>query len=112
MNDMMKIFFLAAVIWYFFINDSFMLSDLFEPTDVTSYDCERLANYFEGRSLQNIFGGSFKVLEINDVQTISRTEDRLRCHGTVMLSNGSRRRMSMQVYKSEKGRTLYEIRPI
>lgn len=112
MNNLINILIVAAVLWYFFINDSFMISDLFEPTDVTSYDCAKLANYFEGRNLQNVFGGSFKVLEITNVQKISRTDDRLRCHGTVLLSNGDKRRMSLQVYTSEKDRTLYEIRPI
>lgn len=77
--------------------------------DISSYDCDRLARYFEGRSVQNLFGAQSRVLEITNLTEIVKSADRVRCNATATLSNGRTQRVRLQVYKSESGRTLFEI---
>ena len=77
--------------------------------DISAYDCDRLARYFEGRSVQNLFGAQSRVLEITNLTEIVKSEDRVRCNAAATLSNGRTQRVRLQVYKSESGRTLFEI---
>lgn len=77
--------------------------------DISAYDCDRLARYFEGRSVQNLFGAESRVLEINNLTEIFKSGDRVRCNATAVLSNGRNQRVSLQAYQSETGRTLFEL---
>jgi hypothetical protein len=81
-------------------------------TDISQYDCERLGRYFEGRSVQNLFGAQSRIIEINTLNQMIRTSDRVSCNGSAILSNGRTQRVRIQVYRSDRGRLMFEVRSL
>ena len=82
-------------------------------TDISKYDCQKVASLFKGESLQNAFGGSFKIIQVTSVKEISKTSTMIVCTGEMGLSNGTSQMMRMRVEKGEDtSEILYRAEPL
>lgn len=82
-------------------------------TDIAKYDCEKVAKLFRGESLQNAFGGKFKIIDITSLKQFSKTDTMIVCTGQMDLSNGTNQKMRMTVErKDESSQVLYRAEPI
>jgi len=58
-------------------------------TSVSNAKCSEVEKDAKGAELTNLFGGTFKVLQVKNSREISRTKDKLVCLGDLRLSNGN-----------------------
>lgn len=114
-------FILAALLLWLFVTDSGrqfldgVLRGLKVETDIAAYDCEKVVAMVRGESLQNVFGGSFRIVEISNVLPQSHCKDAISCTGDVSISNGTTERMLLSVRKSRDAGAnglVYEVRPL
>jgi len=92
-----------------------VLRGLEVETDIAAYDCEKVVAMVRGESLQNVFGGSFRIVEISNVLPQSHCKDAISCTGDVSISNGTTERMLLSVRKSRDAGAnglVYEVRPL
>ena len=59
-----------------------------DSLNVEDLNCDTLSNMIRGLELQNIFGTKSRVLRIRNSVELNRSENILRCRGTVLTSNG------------------------
>lgn len=88
------------------------LKSFFAETDISKYDCDRVSELVKGESLQNIFGGRFKILDVKNATQVSKTDERIVCTGKVLLSNGTDDLMQMSVEKAGDYEVLYRVEPM
>lgn len=116
-NWLGRALFVGAVIWLF-VSDtgkdilSNVLGSISVETDISAYDCKKLAGLFEGGDLQNAFGGKFKVISVTDLEEISRTDAMFSCRGTMSLGNGTTQDMTMTIENDGDDQILYKAMPI
>lgn len=72
------------------IMDDLTNLDYADSINIQDQDCDTLSDMVRGLELQNIFGAKSKVMTIRDSVELNRSENNLRCKGTVLSSNGLR----------------------
>tara|TARA_B100000767_G_C19605121_1_gene467391 strand:+ start:383 stop:874 length:492 start_codon:yes stop_codon:yes gene_type:complete len=58
-------------------------------SSISDAKCSEVEKNAKGAELKNLFGGTFKVLQVKNSREISRTKDKLVCLGDVRLNNGN-----------------------
>ena len=58
-------------------------------SSISDAKCSEVEKNAKGTELKNLFGGTFKVLQVKNSREISRTKDKLVCLGDLRLSNGN-----------------------
>tara|TARA_B110000879_G_scaffold188460_1_gene251140 strand:- start:1329 stop:1679 length:351 start_codon:yes stop_codon:yes gene_type:complete len=80
-------------------------------TDISQYECSDVVKLVKGEELQNAFGGRFKIIFVNDVELISKNEEKIICSGNLKLSNGTNQTMELSVTKTAENEIYYEVTP-
>lgn len=111
-NWVLKVSAAGGLFWIFFTSSgaefaSSILGSLTVETNISQYDCEKAASLVTGESLQNVFGGQFRIIAVSDLKQVSATNKRIECTGVVDLSNGTSPRMRITV---ENGSSSSEVR--
>lgn len=85
---------LGVIVLMTFINPDIIdeLSNMNENyiINLEDEDCDTLADMIRGLELQNVFGAKSEVIRIRDAIELSRSDNTLRCKGTILTSSGLR----------------------
>lgn len=114
----LRIVAVAGVLWIINTEDggkilSSIIGSFGVEADIAQYDCDKVAELFRGENLQNLFGGTFKIISVTSLKQLSKTETMIVCTGQMDLSNGTRQEMRMTVEnKDESSQILYRAEPI
>lgn len=92
------------LLWLFFSDEgSKFVGDILKgintSTNISEYDCEKLADLVTGESLQNMFGARFEIIRVTEMTQISKSDQSLVCRGNVFLSNNSSRNMELSIQR-------------
>jgi hypothetical protein len=72
------------------IIDEFSNLDYSYNINIEDQNCDTLSDMIKGLELQNVFGAKSKVITIRDSVELNRSENLLRCKGTILTSSGLR----------------------
>ena len=117
-NWVLRVLVAGGLFWVFFTSSgaefaSSLLRSLSVETDISRYDCDQAAELVTGESLQNIFGGQFRIVAVSNLSQVSKTDRRIVCTGDIDLSNATSQRMRITVESgSSSAQVLYRVEPL
>ena len=79
------------------------------PYDIPSTRCDDIRRNWTGDSMPTVIGIEAKILKISNVSEISRSDTRLVCDGTALLSQGGEINITMEAYEDSDGDRFYRI---
>ena len=107
---------LLLIIGYFAYQEGLLDELIAEVSLVTKeikdMDCsEDVVPLAEGKSLQNLLGGKFEILKVQNAEQRSKSDAEIVCIGDAMFGNGNRSKLSMKVFKVDED-IMYEFRQL
>jgi hypothetical protein len=78
-------------------------------TDITKYDCDKLAKLTDGQELLNVFGGKFKVISVGPLKQVEKTETTFACAGDLILNTGKTQVATIRVKKMPNEEIFYSV---
>lgn len=113
---MRTVLFVLLLVGYFAYQEG-LLDDFIAEVNLVSKDimdmgCEEdVIPMIEGQFLQNLVGGTFEIVKVLNATEQSRSEAEIVCIGDAMLSNASRPKLMMKIFKVGDD-IMYEVRPL
>jgi len=72
--------------------------------------CDNFAKFAKGNKLNNMFGGTSKILKVSKPTEICRSKSKLVCVGDLKVSTGFKNmKMRMEVYRDDDGDVYWEL---
>ena len=72
--------------------------------------CDNFAKFAKGTELNNMFGGTSKILKVSKPTEICRSKSKLVCVGDLKVSTGFKNmKMRMEVYRDDDGDVYWEL---
>lgn len=107
----------AGALFFVFTEDGRQIANDFlksmsVETDIAKYDCDMVSDRLDGESLQNVFGGKFRIVDISSAKLIKHDAREISCRARVTLSNGTEQTMRLSVRRVDDDRIFYEARPL
>lgn len=107
---------LVAVYFIFFTDEGnrmamSFLKDITAETDISKYTCDMMAARFEGETVQNMLGGTFRILEIDNIKQVKKTDAEIICRGRAYLSNGREQTMQLSG-RNRNGKIYFEAKSL
>jgi hypothetical protein len=104
-NFVIRILGAIAVAWLIFTEDGqSIIKSIFKgaavETDITKYDCSKVADLIKGTELQNAFGVKSKILKLENLKQTSKTAEKIVCEA---LTTTSRGKNLMEIYVEKAG---------
>lgn len=88
--------------------DSWLAQSRLGAIPIAEVTCEDLVPVAQGRTLSNVFGAQFRVLELSNFRHVSTTSSNVTCRATALLSNGNEVQLRVSV-SQRGGRRFYEF---
>lgn len=116
MNDMRIVIIILLVVGYFAhqegLFDEFIAEVNLASKEISDMDCkEDVTPMAQGKSLQNLLGGTFEIVKVQNAKEQSKSNTEIICIGDAMFSNGNRSKLSMKVFKVGDD-FMYEFRQL
>ena len=79
--------------------DEFIAEVNLASKDIADMDCkEDVTPLAEGKSLQNLLGGTFEIVKVQNATQQSKSGSEIVCIGDAMFSNGQKSKLSMKIF--------------
>ncbi|HEX5763359.1 MAG TPA: hypothetical protein VFY04_09590, partial [Solirubrobacterales bacterium] len=78
-------------------------------TDITKYDCDKLARMTKGQELLNVFGGKFEVISVGPLKQVEKTASTFACAGDLVLNSGETKTATIRVKQMPNDELFYSV---